>query len=235
MADLDADGRDDLISGCFEGGAYVLRGKKEGGFEAPMPVLDKAGSVLRIGQYWDYDAKKWSGVETSKYKEALGISAHAVDWDTDGDLDLLIGANEGKVFLRINEGDAKVAAYATESIPVKVGDTEEMMAPGGHAMPVAADWDGDGLFDLVTGGGEGGVVWYRNVGKKGAPGFAPPQALVAAGADGVGQRTQACVADFDGDGRMDLLVGDYRSGGESGREWHGYVWLFRRAPAKGRP
>lgn len=230
MADLDADGTNDLITGCYEGGSYVLRGKKGGGFEAPKPVLDKAGNVLRVGMFWDYDAKKWSAVETSAFKESLGISAHAVDWDADGDLDLLLGTQEGKVFLRINEGDAKAAAYATESIPVKVGG-EDLMAPGGHAMPVAADWDGDGLWDLVTGGGAGGVVWYRNTGKKGAPALAAPQVLVAAGADGVGQRTQACVADFDADGRTDLLVGDYRSGGESGREWHGWVWLFRRTAA----
>lgn len=226
MADLDADGRNDLITGCFEGGSYVLKGKKDG-FEAPKPVLDKAGNTLRLGQYWDYEAKKWTGVETSKYKDALGISAFPVDWDADGDYDLVIGANDGRVFLRINEGDAKKAAYATESVQVTAGK-DPINVPGSHAMPVATDWDGDGLFDLVSGGGGGGVVWYRNTGERGKPEFAPAQQLVPPNADGVGQRTQACVADFDGDGRLDLVVGDCHFPGES-REWHGYVWLFRRA------
>ncbi len=231
MADLDGDGCNDLITGCFEGGSYVLRGKKGGSFEAPKPVLDKAGSVLRVGMFWDYDAKKWSAVETSKYKESLGISAHAVDWDADGDLDLLLGTQEGKILLRINEGDAKAAAYTTESVEVEANGSP-LMAPGGHAMPFVADWDGDGLWDLVTGGGAGGAVWYRNTGKKGEPKFAAAEVLAAPERDGVGQRTQACVADFDADGRMDLLLGDFRS---EGKAFNGWVWLFRRAPTKGKP
>ena len=45
MADLDGDGKSDLITGCFEGGSYVLRGKGGGAFEAPKPVLDKKGDA----------------------------------------------------------------------------------------------------------------------------------------------------------------------------------------------
>lgn len=233
MADLDGDGCNDLITGCFEGGAYILRGKKEGGFEAPQQVLDRAGSILRVGMYWDYEAKKWTGVETSKYKDSLGIAASPVDWDADGDLDLLLGTQDGKVLLRINEGDAKVAKYATESVPVKVADGDPMMVPGSHAMPCVADWDGDGLWDLVSGSNAGAVVWFRNTGKAGRPKFAAAQTLVEPGTGGLGQRTQACVADFDADGRMDLLVGDMTSGQD--RQFHGYVWLFRRTEPKGKP
>ena len=45
--------------------------------------------------------------------------------------------------------------------------------------PVLADWDGDGLPDLILGVSEAnrsyssrGVYWCRNVGTKGAPKFA---------------------------------------------------------------
>lgn len=220
FADFDADGRQDMITGCIDGGAYLLRGK-EGGLGKPEPVRDKVGAVLRLGRYWDYAAKDWVGVKGSKFKRFHGISAFPVDWDSDGDLDLLLGSMQGRVFLRLNEGSAKVPAFAVESLPVAKGVKE----PGSHVMPVAADWDGDGLWDLVTGTDSGAVHWYRNAGRKGAPAFKGTKMLVEPGRGGIGQHVQVAVADFDADGWMDLLVGDSQD------THRGWVWLLRRKPA----
>jgi VCBS repeat protein len=210
----------------------VLAGSTKGDFAAPQKLLDKAGNVLRLGQYWDYDAKKWTGVESSKYKESLGIGAAAVDWDDDGDLDLVLGSHEGHLFVRVNEGSAKSPAFATESVMLMEGD-EPLEIPDGDAIPKIADWDGDGRFDLLSGSGSGGAYWLRNVGKKGAPSFSSPQPIFrsaeskAKGATPTwpGERTHVCPADFDGDGDLDLLVGDYNNQGDG---MHGWVWLFRR-------
>jgi hypothetical protein len=232
LADFDGDGVDDMITGCFEGGSYLLSGLKPRGFAKATPVLDKDGARLRVGQYWDYDTKKWTGVPTSEFKEFLGIAATPVDWDADGDFDLLLGTNQGRVFLRLNEGTRQAPAFATESIAVQAGGAAMALPNDHHAMPVVADWDGDGAWDLLSGSNTGAVWWWRNTGTDGAPASEAPRTLLGKSKDkdGPGQRTQVAVADWDGDGRPDLIVGDYRSarGADNKHTFQGNVWLVRR-------
>ncbi|MEO7154478.1 MAG: VCBS repeat-containing protein [Planctomycetota bacterium] len=231
MADFDGDGRLDLYTGSFEGSVYVLFGKGAGEFAEPVKLLDKTGAALRLGLFWDSSVKPvhWAAAETAKFPEEQGISAAAVDWEGDGDLDLVLGAYHGRMYLRRNLGTAKAAAFATEDLLLEA-EGAPLMAESGQAMPQVADWDGDGRWDLLSGSLHGAVRWWRNVGTKDAPKFAAPLVLVpdSTGAlDTPGTRTQVSVCDFDADGRLDLLVGDYRVDQTLHR---GYVWWFRRLP-----
>jgi hypothetical protein len=154
--------------------------------------------------------------------ESFGSWMTLVDWYGEGKLDILVGTFDGMMFLRRNVGTRTKPVYAAENEWVMVG-AKRLRVPGGeHASPVIADWDGDGLWDILTGSADGGVYWYRNVGKRGQPKFAPPVALVPKH-EGIGYeelldagqeprpgiRSQIAVVDYDGDGKLDILLGDF--------------------------
>lgn len=142
-------------------------------------------------------------------------TVHPADWDGDGDYDLIVGDIRGNVFLIPNEGTATAYAFGKE-IQLKAGGAS--LKVGGRAGPCAADWDGDGDLDLLVGAEDGSVLLFRNVGTSTVPELSPAVRLVAPGEKPSGAqapadvrrggRSKICVADWNGDGRMDLLVGD---------------------------
>jgi hypothetical protein len=144
-----------------------------------------------------------------------------------------------------NEGTAQKTAFGSPE-KLKAG-AAFINAPEGDAGPCVADWDGDGKLDLILGSGSGEVKFYRNEGTAAAPKLVSGVVLVDAapkrGEDGrtpdydkptrPGLRTKVCVADWNGDGQPDLLVGDFHSAGGETRKYHGWVWAYlRRAPTQ---
>jgi len=138
------------------------------------------------------------------------------DLDGDGSLDLVSGNFAGTfVWFR---GDGK-GSFAPKSEPLPA---EGELAVHFHSDPFLADWDADGDLDLLSGSEGGGVFLMRNVGSKTSPKFAERIALVAPVDDphaepdvfgdahlrGPQGSTRIHVDDVDGDGKLDLLVGD---------------------------
>ncbi|MGL4553190.1 MAG: FG-GAP repeat domain-containing protein [Gemmataceae bacterium] len=144
-------------------------------------------------------------------------AVHAADWDGDGRLDLLVGDIRGHVHVVPNEGAGKALAFGKER-GLQAGG-KPIRVPGGDAGPSVADWDGDGKPDLLVGAGDGSVWLYRNAGTPKEPKLEEGVRLVAPGEAAYGSdapkeprrgtRAKVWAADLDGDGRLDLLVGDY--------------------------
>jgi hypothetical protein len=209
--DFDGDGHLDLVSGSYDPGElYLFRGLGRGHYAARETIMDKSGKpILKVPNQKDR-------------VESFGSWMALVDWEDDGDLDVLVGTFDGMMFLRRNESSRTKPEYATENEWVMAADKRLRVPGGAHANPVVADWDGDGQWDILTGSGDGGVYWYRNTGKRRQPEFAAPVALVPKH-EGIGYselvdagqepkpgiRSQIAVVDYDGDGKLDVLLGDF--------------------------
>jgi hypothetical protein len=208
--DFDADGHDDLVSGSYDPGEiYLFRGEGKGRFKARETLNDRSGRPILRKPDQEHPV------------ESFGSWPALVDWDGDGDLDLLFGGYDGSLNLRLNEGTRRQPAFATSNTVVQAGG-KPIAVPEGHCTPVVADWDGDGRWDVLTGSATGAVYWFRNTGKPGRPEFAEAVELVPRHAGigyseflGAGEsprpgiRSQIDVADYNGDGKLDLLVGDF--------------------------
>lgn len=200
--DLNGDGYQDLLAGSYAGICYIFYGKENGKLKAPKVLKDKTGIKIHAGRYFHFMEKR--NVSDSRYKNPDKLNfVKAVDWDNDGDLDLLLSGRKG-VKLRINDGDKTKPAFS---------DTNKDVLPKYNA-DVIVDWDGDGLWDIISGSDKGGVYFYKNKGVLGKPEFGDAVCLVERSElvdksfGGESGLTQVAVADYNNDGKLDLIIGN---------------------------
>jgi hypothetical protein len=150
------------------------------------------------------------------------IQPRVVSWHADGRASLIVGEEDGRVALLENLSprgqEPKLAP------PVYLEQLDPFVKSGALARPVAVDWNADGKLDLLAGNSAGYIQFFENVGATGSPAFADRGYLkaggktirVMAGPNGSVQGpaeakwgyTNISVADWDLDGKLDILVND---------------------------
>ncbi len=216
--DLDADGNIDILSGSYSrydesmaGLFQVLWGKGDGTFSGAS-VLNGTDDQPLIISAPEGEAGYDSDIDR------ICTRPVAIDWDSDGDLDLVVGNFGGTFSLFRGEGSGR---FQPTSERLMVGN-DVLKIEGHHADPFCVDWDGDGDIDLLSGSTEGGVQWAENTAGPGkAPELKAFVTLIAPGPhDGHGQMlketdltgptrsTRIWVDDVNEDGKLDILVGD---------------------------
>jgi hypothetical protein len=127
-----------------------------------------------------------------------------VDLDGDGRPDILSGSWPGEIYFFRRLADGNFAAG--EQLKTAGG---KPLNVGSASAPFAFDWNGDGKPDLIIGTVSGEVFLVPNVGTGAKPAFGDPRPLAAGGKPIRVEHGDAApvVADWDGDGRPDLVVG----------------------------
>lgn len=227
--DWDRDGHTDMIVGEEDGRVGFLR--HTGEVRDGMPVFDPPEFFKQVAD---------------EIKVGALCTPAATDWDGDGDTDLVVGDTAGFVSLVENLGGTPIKWAAPvrleaggEVLRILAGDNGSIQGPAeakwGYTVAEVADWDGDGLDDLLVNTIVGKILWYRNVGSPGSPRLAAAQPVRMRRSDPVHNpewnwwapsgddfatqwRTSLQAIDLTGDGVLDMVTLDQ----------DGYLALFER-------
>jgi hypothetical protein len=225
--DWDGDGDWDIVSGNTAGYIVVFENLSGPDVEKPRwaapRFLEADGKIIRIvaglnGSIQGPCEAKWGYT-------ALSV----VDWDGDGLPDVLANSILGRVHWYRNVGtQSKPKLAAAQPIEVEwVGPQPKLdwgwLRPDGKALlaqwrttPVAVDWNQDGLADLMMLDQGGYLAFFQRAKRGDARVLLQPKRCLCseqggplrlnAKPAGKSGRRKLCVADWDGDGKLDFLV-----------------------------
>jgi hypothetical protein len=122
------------------------------------------------------------------------------DWDEDGKKDIIAGSDSGRVYVYLNTGTNLEPIF---NKPIEISGAEIMR----FSDPYIVDWNNDGRKDLLIGARSGEVSVFINKGTNQQPIFGG-ELILNNGSLDVGYSSSPTMADWNGDGKKDLVVGN---------------------------
>lgn len=162
--DYNADGLLDLVVG----NTYIY--DPEGAHEARLVLFENVGTKttpkFNLANE-DYLGMSRFSANTNNFMPTFG------DLDGDGDLDVLVGEDQGRLFYAENTAEpGKPAAFGDWQYDFQTIDV------GISSAPFIGDVNRDGLPDLLIGERNGNINYFQNIGTRQQPQFNPdPTAL----------------------------------------------------------
>ncbi len=219
--DWDGDGDIDLIVGDEDGRVAFV--ENTGAVKDAMPVFLSPRYFRQRADYVKFGAL---------------ATPYSVDWDDDGDEDLISGNSAGYISFieNLDGGDppkwAEPVRLKTEDTEIRylAGDSGSIQGPAekkwGYTTLSVNDWNNDGLKDIIVNSIWGRIEWHENAGTKGAPKLLPAKPVAVDWGDATPPkpewnwwspepdelatqwRTTPYTIDWNEDGLMDLIMLD---------------------------
>ncbi|MHC4728015.1 MAG: VCBS repeat-containing protein, partial [Planctomycetota bacterium] len=228
--DWDKDGDVDIIVGQEDGRVALLENTGE--------VIDNMPNFL---------PPRFFQQQADDVKFGVLVTPYSIDWDNDGDEDLICGNSAGYVGFIENLDGANPPKWAApvylkadnKIIRIMAGPSGSIQGPcetkWGYTTLNVADWNHDGLPDIIINSIWGKVLWYRNIGTRQRPKLTAVQSIEIdwpskplkpvwnwwqpdGNSLATQWRTTPVVIDYDSDGYNDLIMLDNK----------GYLALFQR-------
>lgn len=209
--DLDKNGTVDIVAGDEDGKVAFI--KNSGRLIDGVPEFLPPRFLQQEARFVDFGA----------------IAApRVVDWDGDGLTDIVSGNGVGNIGFIRNLGGSEPTWDAPKMLEVD-GVPIRIIPPGafwGYTTIDVADWNHNGLLDILVNDHHGHVQWFENIGSRTAPELAPPKPIEVqwdgealkpkwvpgetTGNDLLAPwRTSPYVMDFNADGLNDLVMLDH--------------------------